>query len=130
MKSILGNTRKPDITFYDNGRIDISSRVSKSLGLKQGDVIDVMDCGLEYYLYVKLHGPTVGKHEAQCYPTKRGGHHFRAYSFRLCQEMIKASGASLHKIQLCAGESCAVNDIGDVVPIIYKHILNKNDTGY
>ena len=43
MKSILGNTRKADITFHDNGRINISARVSKLLELSHGDVIDIMD---------------------------------------------------------------------------------------
>ena len=66
MQSILGNTRKTDITFHTNGRIDISARVAGILSLQKGDVIDVMDGGEEFYIYVKLHAPTVGRHEAAC----------------------------------------------------------------
>ena len=42
MQSILGNTRKADITFYASGRIDISARVAKHLQLSRGDVLDIM----------------------------------------------------------------------------------------
>lgn len=63
MQSILGNTRKADITFHDNGRINISARVSKLLELSHGDVIDIMDGQGEIYLYVKHRVPVVGRHE-------------------------------------------------------------------
>ena len=52
MQSILGNTRKADITFYASGRIDISARVAKHLQLSRGDVLDIMIDQDEFYLYV------------------------------------------------------------------------------
>ena len=78
MQSILGNTRKTDITFRADGRIDIAARVASLLSLHKGDVIDVLDGGGELYLYVKLHAPTVGRHEAACFPTHARSRHFRA----------------------------------------------------
>ena len=63
MQSILGNTRKADITFYASGRIDISARVAKHLQLSRGDVLDIMIDQDEFYLYVRLRSPN-GRHEA------------------------------------------------------------------
>lgn len=48
----MAETRKPDIYFRENGQIDITSRVSKTLGLHPGDAINVWNAGGEYYLYV------------------------------------------------------------------------------
>ena len=73
MKSILTRTRRHDLTFYRNGRIDITSRVAKMLGLTAGDVIDIAIEGMEYYLYVAHNGTDItGRHEAQLYATNHG----------------------------------------------------------
>lgn len=94
-QSILGNTRRSDISFSPNGKIDISSRIVKALGMEKGDVIDIMVDGREYYLYVSIHASVVfGRHEAQCYPTQRGSRHFRAYCRRLCTAILQAAGVS------------------------------------
>lgn len=124
MQSILGNTRKTDITFHTNGRIDISARVAGILSLQKGDVIDVMDGGEEFYIYVKLHAPTVGRHEAACFPTHSGSRHFRAWSQKLCRALIRAGGSSLDKVELSCGAPISLT-IGTALPIIYRHILNQ-----
>ena len=92
MTSILGNTRKPDVSFYSNGRIDIAARVVKVLGIERGDVIDVATDGDEYLLYVAHKGKEVsGAHEAQCYPSNiRKTHNYRCHSKRLCDAMMAA----------------------------------------
>ncbi len=125
MQSILGNTRKTDITFHANGRIDISARVAGILSLQKGDVIDVMDGGEEFYIYVKLHAPTVGRHEAACFPTHSRSRHFRAWSQRLCRALIKAGGSSLDKVELSCGTPVNLT-VGTAIPIIYRHILNDD----
>lgn len=125
MRSLLGNTRKNDITIYGNGRIDISAHVSRLLGLNRGDVIDLMDTGSEYYLYIKYHAPTIGRHEAMCFPTKAGGRHFRTYSFRLCNALMKVFGCNDNKMGLVIGEPMALFHIDVALPIINR----KNDTG-
>lgn len=94
MTSILGNTRRTDITFHQKGNIDITARVAKLLGLQIGDVIDIYIEGSEFYLYVKHRAGTVaGRHEATLYPTSRRVkkcHNFRCHSVRLCQAMMSA----------------------------------------
>ena len=72
MQSILGHTRKADITFHRNGRIDISAIVTKSLGLNAGDVLDICmsDYG-EYYLVIAHKAiNTNGNHRAKVFVTK------------------------------------------------------------
>ena len=136
MQSILGNTRKTDITFHTNGRIDISARVAGILSLQKGDVIDVMDGGEEFYIYVmdggeefyiyvKLHAPTVGRHEAACFPTHSGSRHFRAWSQKLCRALLRAGGSSLDKVELSCGTPVVLT-VGTALPIIYRHILNDD----
>ena len=87
MKSLLGNTRKPEITFFKSGRIDISASVAKHLRLCGGDVIDVMCDNDELYLYVKVRQPN-GKHKASVYQTNRHGHNFRTYSKILANAVL------------------------------------------
>lgn len=41
MKSFFANTRRHDITFNADGRIEISARATRALDLHPGDVIDV-----------------------------------------------------------------------------------------
>ena len=119
MQSILGNTRRTDITFHADGRIDISARLVKELSIRKGDVIDVLTDGLEYYLYVKLHAPVAGRHEAACFPTHSRSRHFRAWSKRLCQAMLP--GGKDHA-SLPAGDPVTL-PAGTAIPIICKHIL-------
>lgn len=124
MKSILGNTRKSDITFYDNGRIDISARVSKMLSLQKGNVIDVLEDDGELYLYVRFHEQVVGRHEAACFSTHLGSRHFRAWSQKLSRYIIRAGGSSLNKVALGVGAPVELPNVGIALPIIYRHILN------
>lgn len=127
MQSILGNTRKTDITFHWDGRIDISAHVSKVLSLRKGDVIDILDGDGELYLYVKIHAPIIGRYEVTCFPTHSRSQHFRAWSQKLCRYIIKAGGTSLYKVKLGVGIPVSLPNIGIALPIIYRHILN-NDT--
>ena len=94
MVSLLGSSRRPDISFYASGRIDITSHVARLLGIASGDVIDVgMEKG-EYFFYVRAKGAgTMGRHEAQCWQTKKGSKNYRAYSKRLCKAVMQLSGA-------------------------------------
>lgn len=97
MASILGNTRRADITFHRGGQIDITARVSKALGLQVGDVIDIVTGNGECYLRVKHRAVSVvGRHEAQVYPTSRAVRHcnnMRCHSKRLCAAVLEMCGA-------------------------------------
>lgn len=127
-RRILENSRKPDLTFHRNGRIDITARISDMLELHEGDVIDLLFSGEDWYLYVKYrHDKVVGRHEAQCYPTNRGKRrcrNFRASSKRICDTVLAMSGGETARV--IAGNSREYSNIGKAVVIIPKcNILNK-----
>lgn len=84
MQSLLSTTRRPDITFYPNGRIDVTARIVKMLGIQSGDVIDIAKDGEEYYLYVKKKAVEAhGNHETALYPAVKRSNNMRCYSQRL-----------------------------------------------
>lgn len=91
--SVLGNTRRADITFHASGQIDITARVSKALTLQAGDVIDIVTGNGECYLRVKHRAARlVGRHEAQVYPTSKAVkrcHNMRCHSKRLAGAVLK-----------------------------------------
>lgn len=125
MISIIGNSRRPDITFYRDGRIDITSQVSKTLSLQSGDVIDITIHESEYLLYVShRHNNTIGRHEGQCRPTQKGSNNFRTYSKRLCEFILRESGAD-DIARLQCGEPLEINNYGFGIPIITKNNINK-----
>lgn len=90
MQSLIGNNRRADISFFPNGRIDISARLSRLLSLQSGDTIDIKFDGYEYYIYVRNRSPLGGRFEAQCFPSNKKGRHFRAYSRRLYAAVSRA----------------------------------------
>lgn len=93
MTSVLGNTRRADITFHASGQIDITARVSKALALQAGDVIDIVTGNGECYLRVKHRAARlVGRHEAQVYPTSKAVkrcNNMRCHSKRLTAAVLK-----------------------------------------
>ena len=127
MTNLLGNTRRPDVSFYANGRIDITARVAKILELHEGDVIDIAIDDCEYMLYRKHLGEElVGRHEAQCHLTKRGlrrSYNIRAYSKRLCSAILDAANAKI-MVRIPIGTPVSLPNSGTAaVPLIYKHNL-------
>ena len=114
------------MTFHANGKIDISARVSNALSLSRGDVIDIMDDGDgEAYIYVKHRAPVVGRHEAVCFPTKDGGHHFRTWSLKLCRYVMDTCRMDVIRMGVPTGEPVTL-DVGVALPIIYKYILSHD----
>lgn len=127
MIGIIGNSRRPDITFYRDGRIDIAARVAKTISLHPGDVIDITIHSAEYLLYVShRHHNTVGRHEGQCRPTQKGSNNFRTYSKRLCDFILRQSGAD-NIARLCCGEPLELNNQTIGIPIITKNKLTKKE---
>lgn len=122
MKSILGNTRKADITFHASGRICISARVSKLLGLAHGDVIDIMETDYEHYLYVKHRAPIIGRHEGMVFRSNRNGSHCIASSIKLSRYILQRCDTG-NKVRLCCGDPIELRNFGTALPIIIKYIL-------
>lgn len=129
MTSLLPNTRRPDIIFHPNGRIDITARIAKMLNLQGGDVIDVALSNGEYLLYVRLRATEcVGRHDATVHPTNKGkrrNNNFRAYSRRLCKAMRSAiSGLSTEKsLRLPAGTPVLIEQNLTAIPLITHNPL-------
>lgn len=85
-------------------------------------MIDVAFDGLEYYLYVRQKGTAIkGRHEAQCWPTKRESHNFRAHSSRLCRNVLALSGAT-DVARLPIGELEQRNGLPAVILIVKNNI--------
>lgn len=130
MKSILGNTtRRPDITFYRSGRIDITAHVARILGLREGDVIDIFmdpDSG-EHMLYVCQHAADApGRFEAQCRLTNKHkrGHNFRCHSKRLCDAILNASNCD-NIARLPIGTALDLPIYGHAVMLITRNPLAR-----
>lgn len=125
MKSILGNTRKADITFSRNGRINISARVSKSLGLTNGDIIDIIEDQdqEEFYLYVKYRSPVVGRHEGKVFRSNKSGHYFVASSITLCRYILSKCNVN-ERVSLSCGSPITLSSFGIALPIITSNILD------
>lgn len=127
IRRALDSTRRPDITFHRNGRIDITARVSRHLGLKDGDVIDLLDDGNDWHMYVRSRSEDVrGRHEGQCRatnPAKRCCHNFRTYSKKICDLVLGMSGGDVARI--IAGQFCCYGNVGKTVLIIPQYDIDK-----
>lgn len=133
--SILGNTRRADISFHPSGKIDITSRITNALGMVDGDVIDIMKCKGEFYLYVSVRASDIcGRHEAQCFPSKRGGRHFRTWCRRLCSAILsecsppRSDSLPCNKparVCLAAGEVVELNG-HKAITIITRNIIHHD----
>lgn len=128
MKSLLGITRRSDIIFRANGQFDLTARVVRALDISPGDVVDVLNDGCEYYLYVahRFKAPPCGRFEAQVHPTNGRGLHYRGSSMRLCRPMLEACNA-IEKAMLPCGEVITDSQGRLLLPIIVRLILPAND---
>lgn len=126
MTNLLHRTRRHDLTFCRDGRIHISARVARILGLAAGDAINIAcDRHGEYLLYIQYKaGDYLGNLTATCYPSKKGGRHFRANSKELCSALLEAANVSQERRQASfyAGAPMTIAD-KVYIPIIYKLVL-------
>lgn len=108
MTTLLPSTRRPEITFHRSGRIDISSRVVKALGIADGDVLNIINKDSEFFLYVAVPAHKVnGCHSLMCHPSKKGGRHMRTWSRKICDFILKH----------CCNTSVAALPVGEIVNI-------------
>jgi hypothetical protein len=122
LRSITDNSRRVDITFHRDGRIDINAHVARMLGLQEGDVIDIATDGVEYYMYVRYQAArTVGRHRGRCYVTHRGKrrqNNLRAYNVALTRAMLR--GRNADAVSLPVGEAVETAELGLALPIITR----------
>lgn len=122
MKKLLEQTRRPDISFNRNGTIRITARVAHTLALRPGDSINITVNNGEYLLHAVRHVNNIGRHEARCYPSKKGSGNYCANSVRLCRTLFDSVGAKIDKIAYYVGGSFVHGDT-TYVPIITLHPL-------
>lgn len=101
----------------------MSAHVANVLHLAKGDVIDIMEDDGEYFLYVRLRMPYVGKHEGMVFPSKIGCRSYRSCSKRLSKHILQVCGAH-KKVKLCVGEQMAHSTYGVMLPIVTKLLLD------
>lgn len=123
MTTILKTTRRPDVSFYANGRIDITARVTKALNLSEGDCIGIAVVDNDFLLYKKYQAAEiVGRHEARLRITKRGKYrnsNMRTNSRTLCAAILSAVG-NADKARLPVGNLICDSQLGPAMPIITK----------
>lgn len=121
MQNILNNPRKPDITFFYSGRIDITSRVVKQLGMQEGDSINIGSSneGHDYFLYIQHRHDKKRpfSFDATVRPTKVRSNNFRAYSSKLCRGLLEIYDAAF-KVAPQLGCPMRDDDYGVVIPLI------------
>lgn len=124
MNHLLGNSRRHDITFNVDGRIEISANVTKTLAIRPGDVIDIAisDRDREAYLYVK-HRQPAGRHKAQCHRTGKGRtcNSMRAHSVEICRRVLDMRGFSATQARLPVGDPVEITCIGKALPLIIRY---------
>lgn len=111
MKDLLVNNRRPDISFSRKGTIRITARVARVLSLRPGDTINIAVCNGEYLLHATRPLNNIGRHEAQCYRTKKGCENYCANSVRLCQLLLDSVGCKDKKVSFMVGmafEQCGM----------------------
>lgn len=124
MTSLLPQSRRPDVTFRKDGRIDITARIAKMLHLQHGDVIDIALQNDEYLLYVRMRSDDlVGRHEAQCKQTNVRGRNYRCYSKHLADAIIEASAKEEELVKLPAGSPIIFGPNGTAIPLITRNPL-------
>lgn len=106
MIKLLEHTRRPDISFSrKRGTIRITAKVARVLALRPGDSINIAVSNGEYLLHAVHCVNNFGRHEAQCYPTKKGSDNYCAYSVRLCRSLFDSVGIKADKVAYMVGEA-------------------------
>lgn len=124
---VLVNNRKPDVSFYKNGRIDICAKVAKQLNLEQGDIISLAQDGGEIFLFIanKSSDANSARCTGQCFPSRKGSRNFRAQSTRLCKIMLEICN-STSAARLPAGDPLSIPNLGTAIPLITRYNLALN----
>ena len=126
-RPLISIQRKPDVKFHSNGMIDISSNVTKTLGLDNGDVINILCSGFgEYYLYPamkksKCRVPNA-KFANSVKSTKGNSNNLRCCCKQLTDAVAELTGSK--ESWLFVGNPRDLTDLGVKavgVPLIYRN---------
>ena len=133
MKDLIPTHRKYDISFHQDGKIDIRAHVVRTLDIHEGDVVSICrsdDTPHEYYLYIRVpHHETNGaQYTAQCRRTVTAGRRsqfLRAYSKELTNAILQLVGTT--DAYLMTGElRTDLPGIPRALTLITRTTLSKN----
>lgn len=110
MKSLIKQARRPDVKFFRDGRIYITARVARDIGLEDTDAIDVACDNGKYYLYV-ARKKAPGGYVARCHSMKKGSRFMRCNSRDITDGILKAVGVK-DRAYLLAGNPELLPEIG------------------
>lgn len=122
MPSVLGNTRKPDVFFRKDGRIDITASASRLLNLEAGDCINIWSDESGLYLYATK---PVGQHRAVCRLVNKGSRYLRASCKDLTDFVNSITGGKESHIPV--GEPVCISAVGIALPLITRLNLYRDD---
>lgn len=130
MRSVIDNTRRPDVIFYRNGKIEIAANVAKTLNLQAGDVIDIITNNIEYYLVIRYKAnEVVGNHDGKVMRSNKRGNHLRCYSKKICNKIFSICNFEVNsylyfeKVRLACGLLTDLSTHGKALPLIIKNPL-------
>lgn len=102
---LIPNNRRADISFRQNGRIDISARVAKSVGIKKGDVINIKKINGEFYLYVAVPSDQCcGNYSARCTQPNAASKNLRVWCSEICKSILSLFPENTAIARIPAGE--------------------------
>jgi hypothetical protein len=131
IEKVLCKTKKADLTFFYNGKINITAHVSHSLGLNAGDAVNIakVENGwTEYYLYIERRANEMrGQYEGVCAVTHGDGHNLRVFNCRLSRYILALCGTT-EPVSLSIGEPEEVEGLGLAVPIIIRPLPTPSPT--
>ena len=117
---IISTTRRGDVTFHPNGRIDLTAHVAKVLDLHPGDVVNIAEDDEhpdEHYLYVSRRSKeTTGRHACTCHRVKTGNY-LRLFSKSLSSHILQLCHAT-SRLSLRVGAPTTILGIGTALPLI------------
>ncbi len=130
-RSIIPMTRRGDVTFHADGRIDLTAHVVKALDLHPGDVINIIksdDEHPEHYLYrSRMAAETTGRHTCVCHPANKGGNYLRVFNKQMAHYILGICD-SCNRISLRVGGLTELTGRGRALPIIITASLTNPET--
>lgn len=123
---MIPTTRRGDVTFHADGRIDLTAHVSRQLQLESGDVIGIATTDgspCEHLLYVaRRHASALGRHACTCKSAKGHGRYLRLHSKALATHILGLCHAE-GRLTLLVGEATEVGGLGLALPLITAPFL-------
>lgn len=118
LKVLLKKQREHDLYFGKGGRIEIRASVSKTLGLSEGDAINICEDRDETYIFKHGVSSDGRNYKAVCRKVNNGSRFFRVNCKELTNYILKKTKTDYAKLYV--GDPVELNGIGRAVPIIIK----------